>query len=208
MTRKPAPRRQRSHDRITSPGAVDYPGRIKCDMILAPLDRLHRAMDLKWGIDRLVDTMPIEPPAHVPPEARDGFRTITARYGDLVETLNKALDANDAETIALVVPRMMKAITMMDQHCERAGLLGPVQVFEVDFEGERIGFIQDPADWQRAEQQRPGLPIHTFAEAAAAMANRATGAAMIGQAAKLFPGAEIAGTGIPFVEKVGDSIPF
>ena len=50
----PHPRRRRkADDRIIVSGASDHAGMIRCDMILAPLDRLHSALDDKWGIDRL-----------------------------------------------------------------------------------------------------------------------------------------------------------
>jgi hypothetical protein len=46
----PHPRRRRkADDRIIVPGASDHAGMIRCDMILAPLDRLHSALDDKWG---------------------------------------------------------------------------------------------------------------------------------------------------------------
>jgi hypothetical protein len=209
MSRKPA-RRMRADDRIISSGASSSPGRIRCDLILAPLDRLHREMDLRWGIDQLVSIMPSAPPAHVPPEQHDGFRSIVGRYGELVEALNVALDADDAEGVQAAVPRIMRAIQVMDFHCTTAGLLSPVQIFEVEYEGKRIGLIADAADWQRAEAARPGLTIHTFREAAAALLTRSGGLALLGTAAALFPGAEVVvpNPRDPRFASINDEIPF
>lgn len=188
----PHPRRRRkADDRIIVPGASDHAGMIRCDMILAPLDRLHSALDDKWGIDRLPGILPVTPPAHVPPESHEGYRSILSRYGELVEALNKALDDNDVAGVQSVTPRVMRALEIMDAHCTAAGLASPVAIHEVEYEGQTIGLIADAADWKRAEALRPGVAIYTFADAASALLNKAGGLALLGEAQRLFPGADV-----------------
>jgi hypothetical protein len=209
----PRPRRRRkADDRFISADASQFDGRITVDVALAPLDALHRAMDLKYGIDRLVDCLPVDPPAHVAPEQHEGYRSIVPRYGALCEALNKAIDADDVDAVREAVPRMIRAIQLMDWHCTQAGVVPDVQILEVQDQetNARVGFVLDPAQHARAEALRPDLRIMTLQDAAFAVLRSEKLTSMMLAAKKHFPGAEVAAVRkpTPLEKAVEDEIPF
>jgi hypothetical protein len=44
-------------------------------------------LTISGAIDRLPGILPVTPPAYVPPESHEGYRSILSRYGELVEAL-------------------------------------------------------------------------------------------------------------------------
>jgi hypothetical protein len=70
------PTRQRKSDRMLHSGVTQE--EIQCDYALAPFDHMAHSLDLKWGVDRLVEL--------VSPDMAE-------RYGSAMAKLNAAIDA-------------------------------------------------------------------------------------------------------------------
>lgn len=152
MAKRPT-RSRRSDDRLLVPDGHEVRHQITIDMMLGPLDRLTAELDRKWGINRLPALLPTEPPAHVPPESHDAYRSIGRRYGEAVEALNVAIAENDPDGVQAGVERVSKALRVMDRQCDAAGVQPPSPlVWEIDLDGRRIAIVHDTADWERVKR--------------------------------------------------------
>lgn len=147
------PYRKKSDDRLLNPGATK--AQIMCDFACAPLDRVAREMDKKWGIDRL-------------PEMVDP--ALALRYGRAVAALHAAMDAGDADLTAAMALNCCRGLTAMDAAAVAAGRLPmPPEIWDGDLDGVRFCIIRDVADWQSAERLRPGVPVYTMRQVAVAL---------------------------------------
>jgi hypothetical protein len=140
MTARPA-FRQRKSDRLITPGATKT--EIECDFACGPFDAAVRALDIKWGVDRL--------PELVSPE--------TARkYGSAMAKLNAALDANDPDEAVARVNVLLKGLRAMDAEAEAANApkANPA-VIEGDVDGFKFSILLDGAAWPALKAIRPDL---------------------------------------------------
>lgn len=210
---KPFPR-PKHRKAAAMPGwdATEIRGAIACDQIIRPITRAWAAADRKYGIDQLVACLPTEPPAYVAASDHDGYRSIVPRYAELVEAFNVAIAKNDTSALADIVPRLVKAVQIMDAHCEAAGAVPAVQILEVELaDGARCGFVLDSADWQRAAAARPDLKIISLSEAAIAVLRCEKLVSSTLTAMTIFPGAEIKDvrpSREPPTGDIDDEIPF
>jgi len=167
------PTRQKKYDRILHKSATA--NEIKADLSLAPFDAAVRAMDKRWGIDRLPELVSTES---------------AAKWGKAMAGLNGAIDAHDPDKVKFWVEVSLRGLTAMD--AEAVSLGRPVSdpmIWEYQYEGTTFGIIEDGREWPAAYANRPGIAIHTMREVAIALHAQRSG---IVNAAKLaFPGAEV-----------------
>lgn len=208
MTRK-LPQRRHLDDPLLTPDGHEQKFGITIDHMLAPLDRLAGDMARKWGtVDRLVELWPMEPPAHVPVERHDEWRSTPRRYGELCETLARAQAEGDADTVQETVPRVMKAMKVMDAQLRRAGVEPPEPLVALlDVDGRRIGIMREAGDWKKAEKDYPGVELFSAREAAVALVRMKEGTALLGEVKRRFPDAELADVR-PARAVAEDPIPF
>lgn len=171
------PARRRVHDRITGAGLSADAATIRCDFVTGPFDEAVRAMDRKWGVDRLPDLVSI---------------TTADRWGTAIANLNAAIEAGDVDTTKARVAACIRGLAVMDAEAEAAGHTRPdPDIWEVEHGGQRFGFIRDAALWQAATQKRPDLIIISLKEAAVAVTSWQPAMATIEAIKQNFPGAEV-----------------
>lgn len=199
MTTSKRPRRRKLADRQLHPGSAPTPEQIRCDYAVAPLDRLAREMDAKWGVDRLPDLVSVE---------------TAEKYGSAMAKLNAAIEAADPEQVKHRAAVCMRGLQAMDAEASAAGR-SPASgdIWECEIDGWKFGVLRDHAEWQAAQSQRPDLQIFTLREIGVALkALRMDGAIL--KAAKEIGGAEIVSirdrVKMPkdFWKQGGDEVPF
>ena len=189
------PQRQKKADRLTSRSATKV--EIECDMAFAPFDREVRAMDLKWGVDRLVELMTPE---------------VAKIWGTTMANLNAALDREEPAQVVECVHSALRGLAFMDAEATKAGHQ-PVspEVWEADVDGFKFAVLRDGATWPALKQQRPDLRYFTMREIGIALRAINAGHPMI-EAAKKIGGAEITGfkpkLTAAFFDAGGDELPF
>lgn len=167
------PTRQKKDDRILHKGATA--NEIKADLSLAPFDAAARAMDKRWGIDRLPEIVSTES---------------AAKWGKAMAGLNGAIDANDPDKVKFWVEICLRGLEAMD--AEAVSLGRPVSdpmIWEHEYEGQVYGIIEDGREWPAAYAKRPGIAIHTMREVAIALHEHRNG--LVNAAKLAFPGAEV-----------------
>lgn len=185
------PARRRIHDRITGSGLTTDAEIIKCDFVTGPFDQAVRAMDLKWGVDRLPDLVSIE---------------TAERWGVAIANLNAAISDGNVEVTRARVAACIRGLAVMDAEAEAAGhAKADPDVWEVEHDGKRYGFIRDAAMWQAAVAKRPDLTIVSLKEAAIAVASWQPVMTTINAVKQNFPGAEVSAVRN---NSLNDEIPF
>ena len=167
------PTRQKKDDRILHKGATA--NEIKSDLSLAPFDAAVRAMDKRWGIDRLPELVSTES---------------AAKWGKAMAGLNAAIDAQDPDKVKFWVEICLRGLTAMD--AEAVSLGRPVSdpmIWEHEYEGIVYGIIEDGREWPAAYAKRPGIAIHTMREVAVALHEHRNG--LVNAVKLAFPGAEV-----------------
>jgi hypothetical protein len=187
MTR---PQRHQKHDRLLHYGATD--AEIKCHMALGPFDTMARAMNAKWGVDRLPDL--------VSPE-------MNQRWAQALINLNAAINSDDPELTAARVAACLRGFAAMDKEAEAAGHQ-PItpEAWEVEIDGKVCAILKDDAAWPKYAALRPGVRIYSLRECANALAAYGQSVAAVKDA---FPGAQInERKRTPLEESLNDEIPF
>lgn len=146
-------RRKHRDDRLTHPGTSSQS--IAIDFACGPLDELTRAMDRKWGVDRLPELVPVE---------------MAARYGKAVAALNAALDAQDVEAAKANAANVMRGLSAMDAEAERAGATRADQtIWEYEVDGFKFAILRDDRAWPAVKAARPDLVVVSIREVANAL---------------------------------------
>lgn len=189
------PRRQRKGDRLTNPDATA--SQIEIDHALAPFDEASRAMDRKWGIDRL--------PALV-------SETTAARFGKGIGMLNDAIRDEDSEKVQRLAGQLRKFIGSMDAEATENGSRAmPLRSASCEFEGRIFTVIQEIADIQNYEKQENEM-VFTIREFAVVMKAMRLDGELANATKKYFPQSQITDfkskLGDNFWKEGGDEIPF
>lgn len=193
MTQRP--RRQHKSDRLVSPDASAE--QIRCDMAVAPFDRLARTMDERWGIQRL--------PELVSPETAE-------RYGSAIAKLNAALGANDPAECVKRAQVCMRGLKAMNDEAIAAGHQpNSGDWWECEVDGFTFAIVREIGDWTHVKRDRPDLTVYSLREIGL-IVKAAAQAPFIATTKQAFPGAEIARISpskLPddFWERGGDDIP-
>ena len=183
MVQKKRINRRKSHDRLLAPDAAIHRGQIRCDLMLAALDREQKEMDLKWGIDRLVGLVPVED--------NPKYADAVARFGEVYEDLMRAVDQPDPMAVQQLVPRVVKGLQVLDGICDREGIEhSNPKIIEMEVNGWHVGIIANADDWKAAAAARPDLTITTLREAVVAL-EHFNKRDWLTEAKAKFPGAEV-----------------
>ena len=156
---------------------------------LAPLDKLAREMELKWGCGRLTSL--------VDPE-------LAARFGRAQDKLNEAIRLNDATEIARRVSVMMRGWEALDQAAMDVGADKlPARTIGYQHAGRAWIIVLDPVDAGIAPRGvSDGAQVVTLAELLEAykiVSGRIAGVL------EAFPGAQIRA---PSGARLDDPLPF
>lgn len=184
------PMRQNKHDRLMHSGAS--PQEIACDKALGPFDTTARAMEVKWGINRLEGL--------VPPE-------LAARYGSALGKMNAAVMASDPDDTAARVGVCVRGLQAMDAAATAAGHQPiPPAAQEIEVDGKLCAVLWDADQWPAYAALRPGVRVYTPQEVANALAAYGQTVAAVKDT---FPGAKIAERKRTVLEtELDDLIPF
>ncbi len=188
MTR---PQRHQKQDRLMHYGASD--AEIKTDFATGPFDEMARAMDRKWGVNRLPDL--------VSPE-------MNQRWAQAMINLNFAINSADPELTAARVAACLRGFAAMDREAEAAGHKPiPPAAQEIEVGGKLCAVLWDDAQWPAYMALRPGVRTYSPREVANALdAYGGTVAAIKDQ----WPGSQVTAVRkpTPLEEALDDSIPF
>lgn len=187
--RKSAPRKS---DRLLNPGASK--DEVRCDLATAPLDRVARDMERKWGVDRL--------PELVSPETAE-------KWGSALAKLNAAIDACDPTAVVERVNVCLRGYDAMDAEARAAGHRpSDPEIWEYEFEGRKFGIIADGREWPAAYAKRPGLTIYSMREVAIALYASEAANPVIEAVKQNFPGGYISDIRPLEKRSIEDPIPF
>lgn len=195
MTRRPT--RKRKHDRQTH-GIVSREEQVT-HMTVAPFDRMARAMDEKWGIDRL-------------PELVDPVKV--ERWGEVMAELNDAIAANDPDRTRSAVEVAMKGLAVMDAAAEASGHdPKPPALIEGEADGFRFGIMTDDRRWPTYEAENPGVLLFSLRQVGLALKDRTENSPALQEVRKHFPNATVTATrpqtALDLSDALGgDEIPF
>ncbi len=156
---------------------------------LAPLDKLARRMEEKWGVARL--------PSLVDPE-------LAARFGRAQDKLNEAIRLNDPMEIARRVSVMMRGWEALDAAAMEIGADKlPARTIGYQHAGRAWVVVLDPVDYDkaRAEHVHGGqvVALAELIEAYKIVSGRIAGVL------EAFPGAQIRA---PSGARLDDPLPF
>ena len=188
MTR---PMRHRKDDRLIHHGASET--EIRCDMATGPFDNVARAMDRKWGVNRL--------PEIVSPAT-------ASRWGLAMSDLNAAIGAGDEALVVQKVNACLRGFAAMDAEATTAGHQPIVpDAWEFQIDGKTCALLRDDAAWPAYSAARPGVRVYTIREVANALEAYGQTVAAVKDA---FPGAEVKAVRKPTKLEIEleDSIPF
>lgn len=157
LTAPKRPYRKGHGDRLTSPDVSAES--VQCDHAVAPFDRMARAMEEAWGIDRLVEM--------VSPQTAQ-------KYGSALAKLNAAIAAENPEDCAARVGVCVRGMQAMDAEARAAGHTPISPTYWQVRHGERTFIIaRDINQWPRIQDEMPGVPIYSLHEVAVALAKHA-----------------------------------
>lgn len=183
--------RHRREDRLMHSGASA--DEIRCDLATGPFDTMARAMDRKWGQDRL--------PELVSPAT-------AARWGQAMADLNAALESNNVDLTVQKVNACLRGFAAMDAEATAAGHQPiPPQAQEIDVDGQLCAVLWDDAAWPAYAALRPGVRTYSPREVGLALAHYGQTVAAVKDA---FVGAEVVAVRkpTPLEIELQDSIPF
>lgn len=186
MTR---PQRHNKHDRLMH--SAMKPEEVACDFALGPFDTAARAMERRWGVNRLEGLVP---PA------------MAAKYGFAIGHLNACIEAANPTDTAAAVANCVKGLAAMDREAEAAGHKPiPPEAQEIDVDGQLSAILWDANQWPVYADLRPGIRTYTPREVANALAAYGPSVAAVKDA---FPGAEVKAVRSPIAQAIDDDISF
>lgn len=156
---------------------------------LAPLDKLARRMEEKWGCGRLTSL--------VDPE-------LAARFGRAQDKLNEAIRLNDPTDIARRVGVLIRGWEALDQAAMDVGAHKlPARTIGVEHGGRAWVIVLDPVDYDKARADHVGggrvVALAELLEAYKIISGRISGVL------EAFPGAQIRA---PSGARLDDPLPF
>ena len=188
MTR---PQRHHKGDRLMHSGAK--PDEIACDFALGPFDTAARAMERKWGVNRLEGL--------VSPDT-------AARYGSAIAKLNTAIAANDPADTAARAAVCIRGMAALDAEATAAGHRPIIpEAWEIDVDGVTCAILRDDAAWPAFAAARPGVRVYSLREVSNALA--AYGG-MVAAVKEAFPGARVTAVRerTQLEKELNDEVPF
>jgi len=185
--------RKGKSDQIINPGASK--DQIMCDLATVAFDRTARAMDQKWGVDRLVDL--------VSPE-------MAQRYGQALDRMNQAVgEGSDPQLAQQRCNDAVKGMQAMDRVATDTGAEPASDAYwELEVEGLKLGIMADMAAWPTVQRQRPDLTLVSLREVGLAYQHYSrTALDFMAVTKSSFPGAEVTAIRCTADETIDDDIP-
>ena len=185
--------RQKKSDRMLWPGTPQE--EIMVDYALAPFDEVSRAMDRKWGVDRLVELVSVE---------------TAQKFGSAMAKLNAAIDECDPAMAAARAQVCIKGLNAMDAEATKSGAEpASDEVWIIEADGHVFGLMRDARAWQRAQDKFPSVELITEREMVLALLEykQSVVKASVDAVKAAFPGAEVTALRITKKE-MNDEIPF
>lgn len=200
--------RKRPQPRDVFDASTGVPASVSIAM--APVEQALHAADRRWGFGRLEGLLPVEPPAHIPPERHDDWRSIVPRYGEAMDAYNDAVRQQDPKAIAQAGQRVVRAIAILERQCKLCGIEPPEHPgLGAEVEGRRVVIIPDGVPWKAVADANPGADVITASAAAYAWVKAMSTDPMVVAAKEAFPDAVIeVSTPAQRVRLVEDEIPF
>lgn len=183
-------RRKKSHDTMLAPGATQE--QIQTDMALGSFDRAVNEMDVKWGVDRLVELVPAD---------------VAAKYGLALGRLNEAVRDSDVELTQRRVKDCLKGLAALDGLATQRGAQPASDAYwELELDGLKAAVVADMDAWQRIQAERPDLELVSLREMGLAWKAYREGrlGVMAAEVKQHFPGSNVVRIG----KKPEDPIPF
>jgi hypothetical protein len=145
---------------------------------LAPFDEAVRAMDIRWGQDRLPGLVSAE---------------MAQKYGKAVAALDQAIRANDPEAVRQNAVNCAKGLAAMDRVATEAGQpVADPQIWQFNVDGFQFAIIRDARMWPALRKQFPAMAHFTDREVANAIkAYHLDDNPVLAAAKAHFPGAEV-----------------
>jgi hypothetical protein len=144
-----ARRRPPKYDRFTHPDAS--PADTINWHVCAPYDRAVRDAELKWGVDRLPELVPVD---------------LAEKYGRAVAALNAAIQAEDTEAVRQNAINCARGLAKLDEWAEANGCpkSNPATIEFSDGDKFKFAILKDERDWPALKAQRPDLLFFTERE--------------------------------------------
>lgn len=144
---------------------------------VAPLDKVTRDMDRKWGVDRLAEL--------VSPD-------MAAKFGSAMAKLNAAIAANDPAETAARAAVCIRGMNAMDAEAEANGApQASADVWEIEVDGLKVGIHHDNADWPAIQSARPDLTLFSLRQVATALKAYSLTADVLATTQAHFPDANV-----------------
>lgn len=185
------PQRHNKHDRLMHSGATA--AEVACDFALGPFDIAARAMERKWGINRLEGLVS---PA------------MAAKYGAALAHMNACIGSDNPTDTASAAANCIKGLSAMDAEATAAGHQ-PItpEAWEFELDGKTCALLRDDAAWPAYVAQRPGVRVYTIREVVNALAAYGQTVAAVKDA---FSGAQVTVVRkpTPLEIELNDEVPF
>jgi hypothetical protein len=194
VEKRKRPMRQKKSDRLTQ--GINDKAMIEIDFAVAGFDEKSRQMDLKWGVDRLVEVVGVVDP------------NMAMKFGSAMSKMNKAISDNDPEEVAARVGVCIRGMDAMDRlamqnNCQPASQ----DVWEIEADGQVYALMRDGRSWPSIRDKHPNAELVTEREMVLAitMYRNSVVGGMVAETKNAFPSAEV----ISFKGKeYDDEIPF
>jgi len=174
-TSQKRPRRQRKGDRLLNPDASK--AEVVCDYAVAPMDRLARQLEEKWGVDRLPELVSVE---------------TAQKYGSALAKLNAALEEGDPAEVAKRAQVCVRGLKVMNDEAEAAGQpQASAEYWEYELDGFKFGILKDEAHWMTCKDARPDLRFFTMREIGVALRALKIDNPIFAEVKKHFPASQI-----------------
>ena len=194
VEKRKRPMRQKKSDRLTQ--GINDKAMIEIDFAVAGFDEKSREMDLKWGVDRLVEVVGVVDP------------NMAMKFGSAMSKTNKAISDNDPEEVAARVGVCIRGMDAMDRLAMQSNCQPASQdVWEIEADGQVYALMRDGRSWPSIRDRHPNAELVTEREMVLAitMYRNSVVGGMVAETKNAFPSAEV----ISFKGKeYDDEIPF
>lgn len=184
-------------DRLTNPENVGVVKKMAKFYALQPLDKCAFDMEMKWGVDRLPRIVGVD---------------LAVRYGKAKAELDAAIEADDEVLVAKKSKKMISGWKILDAEAERLGErpIDPKPLASWSTEDSAYCLFKTATDAYAFARSDDGKDIRTYSldEVARCIGLVEDKFAVLGEAKKQFPGAELKNVDDQRKRKMDEELPF
>ena len=173
-------RKVKKPDRFTNPREVGVVAKMAKFYALEPLDQIAFDMEMKWGVDRLPRIVGVD---------------LAVRYGKAKAELDAAIDADDEVLVAKKSKKMISGWKIMDAEAERLNKKPispkPLASWRTDDSAYCLFKTNTDAHSFARSDDGEGIKVYALDEVARCIQMVEGKFAVLGEAKKEFPGAEL-----------------